>query len=522
VSARAWTAGGIAIVIAHALALPLLMQAFARPELAVEVRGAPAAARGSIDGRVDPALVPRLEVDDDGARGPGLHHTRWTVRYRGGVTRTVGAVQLVGPFQDPASPACSARVIVGQRFLDDGRASPGTVAHTVVAAISGELRDYHQWTIGSFRRVKGVTVAWAQLVAHPLDALLLHGSDAPSYVRATATIEFDRVDVPITVLLVPTVREGRLHVDVRVRARLDFGNRVADWLSDKLDGDDFATDLARQQIGDGLIAALGPPPPLDLGGGRTVRFDYCGRAPEIVDGQNARLPLAVILGGPAGPDRVLPPRLGEAARLDPPRDATVTLDLDLDAANAILFELWRTGFLDEALSRAGLDRRFNDDPAVQDLLSVRLSPLRLALPPVVRANGGALRLEAEAMVNLGDGGHTTLGRVWGGLDFHFSRDARPADVTLGPLELSCVAGGAPRTLVPCYADLVAALRDRAGDLHGALTDAFARILAELFVDRHLSSDDVPAGLVIRGVRASAITSGDNGVIRLDLDAAVAE
>ena len=503
---------GVAIVIAHALALPILIERFARPELAV------------VDGHVDPALVPRLVVEHDGARGPGLHYTRWTVRYRGGVTRAVGAAQLVGPFQDPAHPACSARVIVGQRFLDDGRASPGTVAHTVVAAITGELRDFHQWTIGSFRRVKDVTVAWAQLAHHPLDALLLRGSDAPSYVRATATIEFDRVDVPITVLLVPTVREGRLRFDVRVRARLDFGNRVADWISDKLDGDDFATQLARQQIGDGLIAALGPPPPIDLGGGRTLRFDYCGRPPEIVDGQNARLPLAVAIEGPAGVDRVLPPRFGEIARPAPPDDATVTLDLDLDAANAILFELWRTGFLDEELARAGLDRRFNDDPAVQDLLSVRLSPLRLALPPVVRANGGALRLEAEAMVNLGDGAHTTLGRVWGGLDFHFSSDvsrgARPADVTLGALELSCVAG--ERTLVPCYADLVAALRDRAGDLHGALTDAFARILGELFVDRQLRSDDVPAALVIHGVRARAITSGDNAMIRLDLDASVAD
>jgi hypothetical protein len=519
-----WTIAGVAIVIAHALALPALLRAFARPELAVEIRGAPAAARESIDGRVDDALVPRLEIDDDGAPGPGLHHRRWTVRYRGGVTRAVGAVQLVGPFQDPAAPACSARVVVGQRFLDDGHASPATVAHTVVAAIGGELRGDHHWTIGSFRRVRDVTVGWAQLTAHPPDAFLVRATDAPSYVRATATVEFDRVDVPMTVLLVPAVREGRLRFDVRVRARLDFGNRVFDWISDKLDGDDFATQLARQQIGDGLVAALGPPPPLDLGGGRTLRFEYCGRAPEVVDGRYASLPLAVAIGGPTGDQKILPPRFGPAKPAAPPPDGTITLDLDLDAVDAILYELWRTGFLDEELARAGLDRRFNGDAAVQDLLSVRLSPLRLSLPPVVRAMPDGLRLDAEALVNLGDGARTTLGRVWGGIDFRFARSgsAIGVDVTLGALELSCAAGGAPRTLVPCYADLVAALRDRAGDLHGALTEAFARILGELFVGRKVGADGVPAELEIRGVRASAATAGDNAVVRIELDAAVAE
>jgi hypothetical protein len=511
------TAAGVLIVVAHALALPVLLRQCARPELIVTID------RGRAI--VPAALMPRLTVEDDGAIGPGLHHVRWTARYRGGFTRAVGAVSLVGPFQDPAARACTVRVAVGQRFLDDGHASPGTVAHTVVAAISGQLRGYHQWAVGSFRRVTGVTVAWAERWRRPGDLGLVRPTDGSGYVRATATIEFDRVEVPITVVMVPALHDGALRFDIRVRARLDFGNRVANWVSDELDGDDFATKLAREQIGEGLVAALGPPPPLALGGGRSLRFVYCGRAPEVVDGAYASLPLAVEMTGPTGPDRILPPAFGVpfAHPPAPPASGTITLDLELDALNAILYELWRTGFLDDELARAGLDRRFNDDPTVQALLSLRLSPLHLSLPPVVSADARGLRLAAEAIVNLGDGGDTTVGRIWGGLDFAFRTDPAPAVgvvVALGPLELTCARGAS--ALVPCYADLVAALRDRAGDLHGALTDTFTRTLTRIFVGQRVAQDDVPAALEIRGVRVTAFPAPPNALVRLDLDAAVAE
>jgi hypothetical protein len=523
-----WTLAGVALAAAHALALPTLLRAFARPELIVDVASPSAAPRASIDGRVPGALVPRLTVDDDGAPGPGLHHRRWTVRYRGGTTRSVGAVQLVGPFQDPARPGCSARVVVGQRFLDDGHASPGTVAHTVVAALTAEMHDFHHWTVGSFRRVDNVSVEWARLSARPFDFFLMSGARTTSYVRATATLVFDRVSVPLVVVMVPDLDGGKLHFITHVVAHLDFDNRVFDWLSDKLDGDQLATKLAREQVSDGLVDALGPPPPLDLGAGRTLRFDYCGRPPEVTDKQFAALPLAVAIAGPTGPDRVLPPHLGDAPPVAPPADGSVTLDLGVDALDAILYELWRTGFLDEELARAGLDRRFNGDPDVQALLSVRLSPLKLPLPPTVRARpDGSIRLEAEAVTNIGDGARVTLGRIWGGLDFSFTNQSPKigVDVALGALELSCTADGAPRALAPCYADLVGALRDRAGDLHGVLTETFARILTELFVGRRLGTDGVPAEIEIRGVRVTAFPSarGDgNAIVRLALDARVAE
>ena len=192
------------------------------------------------------------------------------------------------------------------------------------------------------------------------------------------------------------------------------------------------------------------------------------------------------------------------------------IDLDVNALNAILYELWRTGWLDKRLAEVGLDRRFNMDPTVTEYLTVRLSPLRLALPPVIEPAGDHLRLAADARVNLADG-TTTVGRVWGALDFHFT-DTLGVATHLGALELACER--TPTTLVPCYADLVSALADRGGDFDGALTTAFAKLLSDIFVDRRISAGDLPVELQIHGVRPSLAT-GARG-LHLDLDAKLVE
>jgi hypothetical protein len=66
-------------------------------------------------------------------------------------------------------------------------------------------------------------------------------------------------------------------------------------------------------------------------------------------------------------------------------------------------------------------------------------------------------------------------------------------VNLGALELSCERGaqvGSRVTLVPCYSDLVAALRGRTAEFHGALTTSFAQLVPEFFVGR-ISASALP-------------------------------
>jgi hypothetical protein len=567
---------GALVVAVHALGFAALAARCRGSELAVEVSAPAASPTLAITGAPPAELAGRIAIDDTGS-GPGLHRRRWSVRYRGGIERAVGAVQLVGPFQDPAAPRCAGRAVVGQRLLDDGRAGPGTIAAAMHAQLEAALRGQTVFPVGELLRIERLGLRWARLDHHPEDRALV--GDAPTgYVRASATVVFDRVDVPIIVALIPVQAPGELRFRTTARAELAFDNRVVQWLSTTFGGDRLATRLARRQIDDALVTALAPPPPLELPGGPTLRFLYCDEPPEIAEGAYGALPFGIAIARGERDPQILPPRLGRGPRTAPPPGTLLALDLDLDGLNALLHELWRTGFLDRRLADAGLDRRFNSDPTVAELLSLRLAPLRLPLPPVVSVAPGGLRLSAEARVAIHDGATVTDGRLWGGLDFRFTPPSAPSPsapspsapspsapspsapspsapspsapslphspsprlpagpaaplasspptttaidhtaVTLGALELSCER--TTTTLVPCFSDLVDAVRGRSSEFHGALTATFVQLLTDIFVGR-LAAPGMPAELEIRGVIPSISATAINATLHLELDSALA-
>jgi hypothetical protein len=513
---------GFAVVAAHAAGFVALAARAGGGELAVEVAAPLASPQLALDGRVAPGVADRVEIATD-RDGPGLRRRSWSVRYRGDFVREVAATQLVGPFQDPRQRACTGRVVVGQRLLDDGQASAGTIANAMAKLVDAELHGETIFPVGAYERVDHLSLRWARLDAHPEDRALV--GDAPhGYVRATVTIVFARVAVPLVVALVPEQPMGpfglpampdRVHFRVAARAELAFDSSVVQWLSDKLDANALATRLARRQIDDVLVTTLAPPPPFELPDGQTLAFTYCDGPVEIAEASWGALPFAVVFSPLPSAPSVLPPRFGPGSHVAPTADTVLAIDLDVDALDALLFELWRTGWLDRRLADVGLDRQFNTDPLVTDFLSIRLSPLRLALPPVIEPAPGALRLAADARVAIADGTDVTTGRVYGAADLHV-RPPLAAAVDLSGLELACERTST--TLVPCYADLVAAIRDRGAAFHGALTGAFAQLLEAIFVDRRLGAPGVTSELAIR--RAVPAVAPDGHSLHLDLDASL--
>ncbi len=540
---------GLALCAAHAAAFFALA---ADPPPPFELRvDAPSASptltlEAAIDPAVDPDLAARLHriPDEPPVRsGAGLRRVRWRAEYRGGYVRSVGASQLVGPFQAPAVPPCSGRVVIGQRLLDDGAAGPGTIAHLVGPLLEAELAGVGQFPVGDFREVKDLALAWAELSAHPDDAAMVKDAvpspprDAPpphGYLRATATLAFERVDIPITLAFIPHFAGPGLGVRIAARARLSFENRALQWLSDLTGADRLASMLARRQLDDLLLSALEPPPPLPLPGGGELRFLPCGQEPQFSEASFAAVPFAVAIEPIGGGPHFLPPLL-PAGPTPPASAAPVALELDLNALNALLYEAWRTGFLGRQLGAAGLDTRFNADPTVATYLSVRITPPSLPLPPVVTAEPDGLHLSTEASITLRDGEEHTSARVWTTMRLQASRETStaaseipPLRASLHQLELTCE----PRAgvLTPCYADLVSAMQARVTDFDAALTSTLSSIIGGIFVDRTMGGEvagaELPAELTIRAATPSLFiapqrdatgdAAGHGATLRLEL------
>lgn len=509
-------AAGVAVVALHAALVPVLVDATARPALEVTWDGGLVADAPS-DGEV--AAGVHAERTRDGA-APGLVVTRYTTRYRGGVTRSVAAAQLVGPFQDPAAPPCSGRLVVGQRLLDDGAAGPGTVAAIVRRELERELAGTEAFAIGKFQRVGALGLRWVGLFDVPFEsgmfpAAALRAPTPTGYLRGEAVLQYERVRAKVVFGLVPRTDGGRLGFTVGLQVRLAVDSRALSWLADRVGADRLATRFAEGQLDTALLAALGPPPPLPLGEGRTLTVEICPDRPvEIAADRHAALPVRWKLTAPAG--EIRPPARGPIAWPAPSPSTTLALDLDLDGVNGLLYELWRTGFLDAQLDRLDLAGRFNRDPTVASFLTLRLSPLRLALPPVVApAPPDRLRLGLVAAVDVADRDRITAATALGAIELGFRPgDAIAPEVAVAGLELTCHPR--PHTLVPCYGDLVAAVRDATGDTHAALGAALGEVLTGLFVGRTLGAEQVPATLALDRARASTIAGGQG--VRVELDA----
>jgi hypothetical protein len=420
-------------------------------------------------------VVDETKVIFDG--GPGLVRKYFREEYRGGFVREVGVTALVGPLQE--RPACTGRIVIGQKFLDE------QLQPIMKQTIEDQLKGMDIFPVGKYRRLDKLTLAWAKGGVH-----------------AAARVVFERVIVPVTVDLTPQVTD-KLTFKITARADLDFDNRVLDWISNKVNAQAIATQIARDQVRDVLVTTFAPPPPFDLGGGQTLTFTYCDGPIEIVDGNYGALPFGVAFTEFRG---ARPPKFAIASRPAPLPTTLLAIDLDVDALNAMLFELWRTGWLDARLAEVGLDRRFNEDPIVTEYLDIRITSPQLALPPVVSPTPTGLRLAADARTQIGK----TTGRVYGAIDF-----TMPPSADLTALELSCER--TQTLLVPCYSDLVDAVRGRGSEFHGALTTAFTEILSDIFVDRRLGASGLPAELVIVGVAAN-IT---RGTLHLELAAKLA-
>ena len=141
--------------------------------------------------------------------------------------------------------------------------------------------------------------------------------------------------------------------------------------------------------------------------------------------------------------------------------------------------------------------------------------INVSFPPGGHGDVGPLNLAFAFKPPKGAGLSVDTAVIKGGGFLRFDPDAGEY---FGALELSCERTAT--ALVPCYGDLVAAVRGRAGDFQGALTAAFAQLLSDIFVGR-IGAAGLPADLVVRGAAPSVLVAPANATLHLELDAALA-
>ena len=542
---------GVGLFGAHLLGFPWLMDGAQGDRLVIRTDAPRVTSSLRTDGQWPASLDGRVQVDvrpgGVSVDGPGMHRVAWSVRYRGGYSRQVGRTQLVGPFQDPASPPCALRVILGQRFLDGIDTSeskrskspsplgdlvetvldepkPGSLAHLIASMIETQMADFDQWPIGDFRGVGAVRMRWVAM--SDIDDASLRsklakatGSDRPisGVLRTLLDLRFEDGNVPVWLAIIPQFTDKGLELSAHVKAEVDLDSWFYQWIADLFDGDDLASSTAKNELDHALVSAFGLPPPIELGGGHRLRFAYCHRQPlEIVTGRYAAIPMYLIHDAPNGSAPIL---FGPAPRTEPLElHAPLAVEFELDAMNGILHALWRSGFLDGVLDQAGLAQRFNEDALVRELLSVRIGDIDLGLPPTLWQSGVKqpdLYLGVEADIAIHDRDSTTPGHLFGSVGIAFrSQDDTPlvADLTLDELELTCEPE--PGLLAPCYNDLVQAFRGRAGDIHGELSQRFTALYNQIAIGRRIDLQE--ATLRIDHARVHTSEHMPTAVVRVDL------
>ncbi len=443
---------------------------------------------------------------------PGLHYHQWKRLYRGGHVRSVGQSRLRGPFQDVAAPPCSLFFLVDQSFLDDGKASEGTVAYVVKSLIEAEVRGLDVWPLGRFKAVEKLGLSWVRWQQADEEG-------REGHLKIVLALRFADGRVPLEIKMVPTLIDGELRFRSKVRAKLNLDNRVYQWIANRFDGNDRVSGFLQSQVRHELSQVLSTPPPVPLIDGAELELRFCeGRQIAFHEQGFVALPLAVVIDeGDAPP----PLQVDTQAPLRAAMTTPLAIDMDANALNAILHKLWSSRVLDHQLA-ASLVTAFNEEETVQSFLSLRLAKARFHLPPTLQLGDDSFQVRAAAALEIEDQGKRSQARLFTRLDMDLalleSGEPLAADtdlLRLAQLEMSCLPE--PKLLRACYSEVFTQVQANQASLQYSLAESFRTLLRDILVERDIGSPGTPGHFKLQ----SATFSLQDKVLRTSLKGVVA-
>ena len=504
---------GAGLVLGHVWALPRILRAFERPALSVRVTLPARVAAGplALNAQLPPGVNPTFLVDDTPQKTPalsaGMRHLAWRVLYRGGFVREVGKTLLVGEPQTLEDPPCGARVVLHQRLLDDGTANPGTFANVLRRMANSQMTGMSVPVLGKLTEIRAVRIWWSAKTERDPQAL-----------RILMEAAFEEGVVPLSFWLMPRIEGGALVLSRYASARVEGAGWFEKAAAFVVRGDSFATDIAQEQLdlaGSMVEEMLRTPPPFPLWEGKALRLAYCkGRDIEITEREAASIPLAVLL-----PQGGAVPAITLSLPLSAPSvsSAPLSLDMNLETLNGVLYFLWVKGYFERALGELNAREWLNEKAEAQRFLTLRLAGLSLSLPPVIEPRAGErpLWVGLEASLRLEDRGQLSEAKLFS----RFSLGLRPegegigADLSFDEAALTCEEGG---VLLPCYADLFAELKKHTPEFEAPIEAFLGGYLSALLSQLRLSDPSLPVAFSIEKRQVGTWRAGGTVGLRLEL------
>lgn len=496
---------GVLLFVGCLFSYPRLLKSFTRPVFVVDLQAddvhASAGLRFETASKA-PLFVDGTPYDAGGTVTSGLHHLRWQRSYAGGHERSVGHTQLVGPLQDPANPPCSTHLLISQSFLDDGKASPGTMAHLVKTMINTELTGISIWPLGTFREVKELTMSWTRVAegGNPfgLHALLKEeGNNLSGYLRVELTLLFSSGKVPLQLSIIPRVADSKLDFKLIVNARLKLQNRFYQMIVKLFDGNDRVSRIIDRDLQGGLRYILDSPPNIPLGNGSQLEVSFCKDQQLLFHGRGfVAVPLAIGIASHAP----YPP-LADTSSLpiDHELEAPLAIDIDRNGLNAIIHKLWSSELLDQQVA-AQLARSFNEQESVQNLLSLRIASARFHLPPTIELNRDSISVRAALRTRLLDGEQVSEAALFTQITWPLStwQAGEELSLHLDDVQMSCTPK--PGRLQACYSQILDQVRANQEPLQSGLAQSFSDLLSELLMRRSIQDSSVDASFALESTR----------------------
>ena len=376
----------------------------------------------------------------------GLIHRRWTRRYMGGKSESVGTTEYLQPKTENAGHACSIQIGIRKSTLNDFEKGLGKlVKDKVTLAINSNDWGKLTWGLGDYKRSNLVKIEALSLAESKRWARhkRKQGAGRTGLLVLHLNVEFSRVTFRVEVALSLNTTDNGLKVDSYVTLEPLLESRLMRWLSSKLDSANRLSQFVGPRVESKINAVFDVERQVSIKKDYSIGLKPC---PDPVGFDHETFVfLNVQIESPIDQNHKTA-FSWEQSTIPQEEYAMAINEHGLDA---LVYHLWASGLLGDTLSDL-VTNKLAKRPEWSRLLTLKILNFEVRLPPALvfeTSNGAGFRITADLM--LMDGDTSTEAEWFAQVDFEslaFGEEAK--QLSMSKATLSCI--GKEEERVPCF------------------------------------------------------------------------